>query len=258
MRQSKVLEKIRNGKVARICNVGHYLPYAPKQAALAGYDGVWMDGEHRTWDPRETQAMIAFHHIANIDCLWRPPTLEKTGLYRLLEDGAAGLIIPHVSTPEKAAAIVEATKFPPIGDRGFDGVGLDCGLQFQNFDYTEDCNRETSISVQLETPLALQNAPAIAAIEGVDVLFIGPGDLALRLGCSPAAGDPKMLDAQRTVARIAADHGKVWGRPVGSKEDLEIILELGARFVILGGEFTWIMNGMAEAGAVLSEVLGDG
>lgn len=258
MRRSKVLEKIRNGKVARICNIGHYLPYAPKQAALAGYDGVWIDGEHRAWDHREAQAMIAFHHIADIDCLWRPPTLEKTGLYRLLEDGAAGVIIPHVSTPEKAAAIVEATKFPPLGDRGFDGVGLDCGLQFQNFDYAKDCNRETSVSVQIETTLALKNADAIAAIEGVDILFLGPGDMALRLDCSPAADDPKMMEAQRRVAQAAADHGKAWGRPVGSKEDLEIVVELGAKFVIMGGEFTWLMNGMAAANAEFDQVLGDG
>jgi 4-hydroxy-2-oxoheptanedioate aldolase len=258
MRRSKVLAKIRNGQVARICNIGHYLPYAPMQAALAKYDGVWIDGEHRAWDHRETQAMIAFHHLADIDCLWRPPTLEKTGLYRLLEDGAAGVIIPHVSTPEKAAAIVEATRFPPIGDRGFDGVGLDCGLTFQPFESTADSNRETSVSVQLETPQALDNAEAIAAIEGVDVLFLGPGDLSLRLGCSPAAGDPVMVEAQKRVAAAASKHGKVWGRPVGSKEDFEVILELGAKFVIMGGEFVWIMNGMTATSAIFDEVLGDG
>jgi len=257
MRRSKVLEKIRSGKVARICNIGHYLPYAPMQAALAGYDGVWIDGEHRAWDHRETQAMIAYHHLADIDCLWRPPTLEKTGLYRLLEDGAAGVIIPHVSTVEKAAAIVEATRFPPIGDRGFDGVGLDCGLQFQPFESTADSNRETSVAVQLETPQALENAEAIASLEGVDVLFVGPGDLSLRLACSPAAGDPKMREAMQHVADVADRCGKAWGRPVASREDLEIILEMGAKYVIMGGEFVWLMKGMAEAKAIFDDVLGE-
>ena len=202
--------------------------------------------------------MIAFHHLAHIDCLWRPPTLEKTGLYRLLEDGATGVIIPHVSTPEKARAIVEATKFPPLGDRGYDGVGLDCGHRPQSLAYTQDCNRETLVSVQLETPLALENADAIAAVEGVDVLFLGPGDMALRLGCSPSASDPKMLEAERTVARAATDHGKVWGRPVGTKEDLQVIAELGARFIIHGGEFPSIISGLANGAATLNKVLGDG
>lgn len=256
MRRSKVLEKIRNGQVARICNLGHYLPYAPKQAALAGYDGIWIDGEHRCWDPREVQAMIACHHLADIDCLWRPPTLEKTGLYRLLEDGAAGVIIPHVSTVEKAAAVVEATRFPPIGDRGFDGVGLDCGYDFTPFESTVDSNRETSVAVQLETPQALDNADAIAALEGVDVLFVGPGDLSMRLGCSPSGSDPKMLEAMKLVANVAKKHGKAWGRPVASREDLEIILELGAKYVIMGGEFVWLMNGMAAAKEIFDDVLG--
>ncbi len=80
----------------------------------------------------------------------------------------------------------------------------------------------------------------------------------MRLGCSPAAGDPLMVEAQRKVAQAAADHGKVWGRPVGSKEDLEVILDLGAKFVILGGEFGWIMKGMAEAKAILDEALDEG
>ncbi len=78
MRRSKVLEKIRAGEVARICALGHYMPYFPKLAAHFGYDGIWVDGEHRAFDPREAQAFIAFHHLADIDCIWRTATLEKT------------------------------------------------------------------------------------------------------------------------------------------------------------------------------------
>jgi len=102
MRRSKVLEKLRAGKVARICSFANFLPFVPKMAAHCGYDGIWVDGEHRPFDAREAQSLIAYHHLADIDCMWRPPTLEKTLLYRLFEDGAAGLMIPHVSTPERA------------------------------------------------------------------------------------------------------------------------------------------------------------
>ena len=94
------------------------------------------------------------------------------------------------------------------------------------------------------------------AIDGVDVLFLGPGDLSLRLGCSPAPGDPAMLEAQKRVAAAAARHGKAWGRPIGSKEDMAIIVELGARFVIMGGDFTWVMNGLKSVESVFNEVLG--
>lgn len=73
---------------------------------------------------REVEALLAFSHLFDIDIMLRPPTLEKTRLYRYLEDGAAGLMIPHVSTAGKAKMLVDAVKFPPLGDRGLDNAGL--------------------------------------------------------------------------------------------------------------------------------------
>lgn len=235
MRRSKVLAKIRAGKVARVCSFANFLPFVPKLAEHSGYDGVWVDAEHRAFDTREAQSLIAYHHLADIDCLWRPPTLEKTLLYRLLEDGAAGLMIPFVSTAEKAKQLVQATKFPPLGDRGLDGSGID-GNFYVNLPstYPQDANRETFLVVQIETPEALANAEAIAAVPGVDVLFLGPGDMSLRLNCSPSVNDPKMMDAQKRVAAAAQKHGKAWGRPVGTAEDAKVIIDLGAQLVAYG------------------------
>ena len=102
MRKSKVLAKIRAGRVARICCTGSPIAFFPAIAAHFHYDGIWLDAEHRVWDPREIETMLGRHHAADIDCMWRPPTKEKNGLYRLLEDGAAGLMIPHVGTAEEA------------------------------------------------------------------------------------------------------------------------------------------------------------
>src|SRR2546426_325204 len=143
MRKSKVLSKIRSGDVARICCMGNFIPSFPKIAAHFNYDGIWVDGEHRAFDAREAQTLMAFHHLADIDCIWRASTLEKTALYRLLEDGAAGVMIPHVSTPEKAKALVQALKFPPMGDRGVDSAGLDADflISLKTYD-TQEVNRE--------------------------------------------------------------------------------------------------------------------
>jgi 4-hydroxy-2-oxoheptanedioate aldolase len=258
MRRSKVLAKIRAGKVARVCSTAYFLPFFPKVAAHAGFDGVWVDNEHRPFDPREVQALLAFHHLADIDCLWRPPTLEKTALYRLLEDGAAGLMIPHVSTVERARALVEATKFPPLGDRGLDGSGLD-GDFFINLPatYPADANRETFLVVQIETPQALENVDAIAAVPGVDVLFLGPGDLSLRLGCSPSVNDPKTMAAQEKIAAAAKRHGKVWGRPVGTPDDAKVILGQGAQLVVMGSPFFAILRHLRETGAQFDALLGE-
>jgi 2-keto-3-deoxy-L-rhamnonate aldolase RhmA len=257
MRHSKVLARIRAGGVARVCSVSAPFAAFPALASQFKYDGVWVDAEHRPWDCREAESMLARHHLADIDCIWRPPTREKGALYRLLEDGATGLMIPHVSTPEQARDLVQAVKFPPIGDRGLDGSGQDANFLLREpVAYASHANRETFLVVQLETPQALDNAAAIAAIPGVDVLFIGPGDLSLRLGCAPAVNDPKMLDAQKTVAAAAARHGKAWGRPVGTAEAARAIIELGAKFVAYGSAHWGIRNHLAECSAHFDEMPG--
>lgn len=238
MRRSRILAKVRAGQPAFICSTGSFsVPFAPL-AAHYGYDGVWVDAEHFPWDPRDIDAMIARHHEADIDCLWRPGTKEKNALYRLLEDGAAGLMIPHVSTAEQARALVQAVKFPPLGDRGMSGGGRDARYWVgMAKDYVEAANRETFLCVQIETPEAVANAEAIAAVPGVEMLFIGPGDLSLRLGCSPAPSDPAMRAAHEKVAAACRAHGKAWGRPVGSAEDARTIIGQGAQLIAFGSDF---------------------
>lgn len=256
MRKSKILAKIRAGKVARVCSTGSPIAMFPALAAHFHYDGIWLDAEHRVWDPREVDAMLARHHAADIDCLWRPPTKEKNALYRLLEDGASGLMIPHVSTADQARALVQAVKFPPLGDRGFCGGGRDANFWVgAPADYTAQANRETFLTVQIETQEALDNVDAIAAIEGVDVLFLGPGDMSMRLGCTAAVTDPTMLEVQKTLAAAARKHGKAWGRPVGTMEDARILIELGAQLVAFGSEFGGLHKHLAECSAQFDTLL---
>ncbi|MCB1277016.1 aldolase/citrate lyase family protein [Prosthecobacter sp.] len=258
MRRSKVLAKLRSGQVARICCCGSPIAFFPAIAAHFKYDGIWLDAEHRVWDPRESETMLGRHHAADIDCIWRPPTKEKNGLYRLLEDGAAGLMIPHVGTAKEARALVNAIKFPPLGDRGFCGGGRDADYWIgKPADYTDAANRESCLVVQIETPAALANAEAIAAVPGVDVLFIGPGDMSLRLGCTPGVSDPGMLDVQKQIAAACRKHGKAWGRPVGSADDAKTIIDLGAQFVVHGSEFGAVHSHFTTCAADFDSILSD-
>jgi 2-keto-3-deoxy-L-rhamnonate aldolase RhmA len=256
-RPSKVLAKIRAGQVARICSTGSQLRYFPHMAAHFGYDGVWVDNEHNGWDTSAAREMILRHHLADVDCIWRPPTLERAGLSRLLEDGASGLMIPFVNTPERARQLVDATRFPPVGDRGLDGAGLDGKFWVgKPADYVQQANRETVLVVQIETPQALDNAADIAAISGVDVLFIGPGDLSLRLGCAASWSEAKMRIALERTAAAARQHGKAWGCPVGSLEDARTVIGLGAQFVNFGSEFFGVMQQLEKCAAQWNELLG--
>ena len=78
MRHSKVLAKLRAGKVARICCCGSPIAFFPAMAAHFHYDGIWLDGEHRAWEAREIETMLGRHHAADIDCMWRPPTKDRS------------------------------------------------------------------------------------------------------------------------------------------------------------------------------------
>ncbi len=258
MRPSRILAKLRAGKVARVCSTGSPIAMLPALAAHFHYDGIWMEGEHRAWEPREIDAIIARHHAADIDCLWRPSSKEKNALYRLLEDGATGLMIPHVATAEQARELVQAVKFPPMGDRGFDGGGRDASFWVgAPKDYVAQANRETFLVVQIETPQALEQVDAIAAVPGVDVLFLGPGDMSLRLGCTAAVSDKRMMEVQNRVATAARQHGKAWGRPVGTGSDARVIIELGAQLVAFGSEFGGLHQHFSGCSAQLDEILGE-
>ncbi|MEZ0389188.1 MAG: HpcH/HpaI aldolase/citrate lyase family protein [Verrucomicrobium sp.] len=255
---SKLLAKIRNGGVARVCSTGSPVIYFPALAARFGYDAVWMDAEHRAWEAGDIREMILRHHHAGIDCIFRPSLSGKAALSRYLEDGAAGLMIPHVNTPEQARELVMHTKFPPLGDRGLDGSGLDAGYWIHKpYDYPARANRETALIVQIETPIALANVDSIVAVPGVDLLFLGPGDLSLRLGCKASVQDPVLRDAVATLAEACRKHQKPWGMPVGSSEDARTIIEMGAQLVAMGSEFFGVYRELEACSAKLDELLGE-
>jgi len=235
MRKSKTLARLRAGETVRTCVMGHFIPAFVCHAARAGFDCIWLDLEHRAQSLHEVQMLLALSHLYDIDIMPRPPTLEKTGLYRYLEDGAAGVMIPHVSTPERARQLVEAVKFPPIGDRGLDNAGIDADYHIHDADdYVAWANRETFLTVQIETPEAVRNADAIAAVEGVDILFVGPGDLGLRLRQS---GEMTLDQAWETVAAACKKHGKAFGGPALDPNELRRLHALGARYLVSTGEF---------------------
>lgn len=254
MRKSKTLSRLRANEPVRMCCLGHFIPAFIQHAAEFGYDCIWLDLEHRLYSEREVQSLLAYSHLADIDIMLRAPTLEKTGLYRYLEDGATGLMIPHVSTPEKAQMLADSVKFPPLGDRGLDAAGLDSKFYLSDPDaYVEHANRETFLVVQIETPEAVNNVNEIAAIPGVDGMFVGPGDLSLRL-----KHDTSMtLDgAIELVAAAAAQHNKAWGIPAGTIEKVKQYRDQGAQLINYGGEFGAIMDMLKSHGGQLAEVYG--
>jgi 4-hydroxy-2-oxoheptanedioate aldolase len=257
LRNSKTLARLRAQEPVRMCALGHFIPAYIHHAANFGFDCIWLDLEHRAMTDREVQSLLTHFHLADIDCMLRPATLEKTRLYRYLEDGATGLMMPHVSTPEKAQQLVNAVKFPPVGDRGLDGAGLDSDFLLSSVpDHVDHTLAESFLVVQIETPEAVANIEQIAAVEGVDGLFVGPGDLGLRI--NRLGADFTLEEAIDRVAQVAAAAGKAWGLPASSVEQIEMRREQGAQLLPYGGDFGACMEMLRKHGEQLATTYGEG
>jgi len=161
-------------------------------------------------------------------------------------------LIPHVSTPEKARMLVDSTKFPPIGDRGIDNACLDADFQLHDPDnYVAWANRETFLAVQIETPEGVRNSEAIAAVEGVDLLFVGPGDLGLRLRQS---GEMSLDDAWEIVATACKKHGKAFGGPTMGLDEMQKRHRQGAQLLVNSSEFSGWSSELVDGKALFDDL----
>ncbi len=241
MRNSKTLKKFREGRCARVCGLGHYIPFYVRHAAHAGYDLIWLDLEHRAMSEREVQSLLTLCHYNDIDCMVRPPTREHSRLYRYIEDGATGVMMPLISDAATAGRIVDAVKFPPLGNRGLDGAGLDADFGLDaigpNSSYIDDINRETFVVVQIETLDALENVDDIASVPGIDAFFVGPGDLGLRVGQVESDAQTALDAAIARVAEVASMRGIAWGMPAGTPEQIAELRGMGAQLLAYRGDF---------------------
>ena len=246
MRRSKVLETLRSGKAALLTNISlSPSPLAVEIAGRAGIDGIWIDMEHRPYTWREVAEMIAGARLGDIDAM---PRIRKgegyTSFFRPFEDGAAGIMVPHVKTGEEAEWIVRNAKYVPIGRRGMESVMPDADMSFVDpIEYMEHANRETFVVIQIEDAEAMDNLDDIVSVKGIDAIFVGPADLSASLGVPLQFDSRKYRDAEAAIAAAATRHGKWWGRPVPDATTAAEYAERGARFFNVSGDFGLLKNG---------------
>lgn len=195
LRGKKLRQKAKSGWA-----LGTFLIELPTPATLsalswAGFDFVVLDMEHSSIGISALETLIAAGHAAGLAVLVRTWG-EDTGLIgKVLDMGAHGIMAPHVDTPERARAIVDQTRFKPLGNRGFSPL--------MKFDVLEKplqmLNDATYVVVQIEGKDALARVGEIAAVPGIDAVFVGPYDLALSLGLPP--GSPEVRHAAEKLAK---------------------------------------------------------
>ncbi len=248
MRESTLLKKLRSGKTALTFSIScGFNPKGIEFAGRLGYDAVWIDMEHRNFSDAEMELLILACRSADVDAMIRVRKGSYTNFFRPLEAGAAAVMVPHIKTRKEAEDIVYNTKYPPIGRRGFDNAGADGDFAFAPvLEYLDHANRETMVIVQIEDPEALDHLDEIIQVDGVDALFIGPGDMSIAMGVPFQFDHPKMREVWDRVASATEKAGKWWGTVMLSPEQVQRDCAKGARLFNLGSDHGLLMDGMGK------------
>ncbi len=223
-------------------------PIATEILAGAGFDWIVIDGEH---GPNDISTLLPQLHAmrgGTAEPVFRIPWNDMVIIKRALDVGARTLLIPFVQNAEEAQRAVAATRYPPLGIRGVSVTprANDYG-RVQN--YHKNAHLDTCVLVQVETRAALKEIEAIAAVEGVDGIFVGPSDLAADFGC---LGNPKHPDVQAALkdaaTRIRAA-GKAAGMLTGSLDDVEPLIAMGFNFTAVGSDVGILARGAEQLAA---------
>jgi 4-hydroxy-2-oxoheptanedioate aldolase len=253
MRPSRVLRKLRENSPVLVTTLHLADSSCFELASLMGFDCLWIDLEHHGHSLETAGNLMRAARVGTSDIMARPAKGEFMRLGRLLEAGAQGIMYPRCHNAAEAAEVVRWAKFPPLGKRGCDGGGADmpyCSMPLDR--YLQEANEQTFVLIQIEEEAALQNADEIAAVEGVDILFLGPGDFSALGGFPGQWNHPRLAQAAEQIAAAAQRHGKHWGRPVFSIEDAQHCLAMGARFLTYSSDLTLIKNGLEQIQSVFA------
>lgn len=243
--ENLVLKKLRKDEVVSVVSIGAF-PYASlvEMVGKIGFDCIWFDMEHRAFGLPELSQMTLACRATGMEAMVRIVKGNYTSVMKPLETGATGLMLPHCMSAKEARQIVSWAKYPPQGRRGFDNAGPDGNyLMTEPVEYIQQANQETFLVVQIEDKEAIESIEEIASIEGIDIIFIGPGDLSLSYGVFPDFNHKKIKDAIRKVAEATQKYGKWWGMPFGTEEQGHSLVEKGARFLAGGSDIRVVLEG---------------
>ncbi|MCC6589147.1 MAG: 2-dehydro-3-deoxyglucarate aldolase [Bryobacterales bacterium] len=199
--------------------------------AMAGFDFVLIDLEHGAgFEAHLLGQLQAIAHTGAAPIV-RVESLDRPRFHRVLDLGAQGIMVPHVDTPEMAKQAVAAMRYPPTGVRGVAMMNRACGFGTTFNEYVKTSSQTLLGIMQIESPEAVENAEAIAEVDGVDVLFVGPLDLSHSLGITGQFDHPKFIEAVRKVARAAEHTGKMSGILMPKPEFFATCFGMGFRFL---------------------------
>lgn len=210
-------------------------PSAAGLVAAAGFHAVVVDREHGVMSPEAAANLITMAQRHGAAAIVRVPEPGRSTIQDALEAGADGVLVPMVETVQQACAIASWSRYAPRGTRGIHTFTAGSGFaKVPGAELPTVANDRVLVCAQIETATGLESCEAIAAVDGIDLVFYGPGDLALSLGVAP--GSEAMKQAIVRVAKAAEAHGKRFGAFVATEADAREAIRLGACLLVASAD----------------------
>lgn len=207
-------------------NVVHFL------GASGEFDGMWIDVEHAGFTISEIESAVTAGRVYGLESFARIPPTDYATVTRCLESGASGVMAAQIGSAAQAEEFVSWAKFHPRGRRGLNPLGHDGRFGTEPLsDFTARSNRDSFVAIQIETIGAVEEVDAIASIDGVDLLFVGPSDLSQAMGVVGDFTHPSCLEAIDRVAAACSQHGKHWGAVTPNPDYAALLIEKGCTLV---------------------------
>lgn len=229
-----IQQRLARNELVMVMGVGRVLHHNLLQiiGIQGGFHGLWFDREHCAFSLQDLEVGTMACRSLGLDCFVRLAPTDYATVTQCLEAGAGGIMAAQVFSAEQAEQIVRWAKFAPRGRRGLNNSGWDGRFGSTPLaEFCEQANRDTFVAIQIETLQAVEECDAIAAIDGVDLLFVGPSDLSQSLGVTGDFWNPKCLDAIERVSAACQQHGKHWGAVTVSPEHADMLFDKGCRMI---------------------------
>ncbi len=242
-----IKDRLSRNEVTLTLGVGRIMHQALVQiiGMHGGVHAVWFDSEHCAMSMNELETGTLACRAYGLDSFVRVAPTDYATVTRALEAGASGVMAAQIFSAQQAEEFVRWAKFKPRGGRGLNSGGYDGRYGTVPLaDHCENANRNTFVAIQIETAQSVDECDAIAAIDGVDVLFVGPADLSQALGVTGDFFNTRCMEAVDHVAAACKKHGKHWGAVVVSPKHADMFLSKGCRLVSPTSDSKLIIQGL--------------
>jgi 4-hydroxy-2-oxoheptanedioate aldolase len=254
-------DRLAKGQLCRIFCIGRLVHPAvfDLHGMVGGYHGFWLDQEHAGLTYEQIVLAACCGRANGMDNFVRMPMTNYADATANLEAGTGGLMAARIESARHAEEFMQWVKFAPRGNRGLNASGYDClygGKTLPQF--AQDANRDNFVAIQIETLGALEECEAIAAIDGVDLLFVGPSDLSQVLGVLAQWESEKLWNAMERVAAACKKHKKNWGTIAVNAKFADRAYNLGCRMLSFGTDIVMMRRGLEATRTSFEEMFAKG